>query len=169
MNKHQLGKRALFGGTTFMLILLNGIAFAALGARVELTMVAEKELVSINEAGEVEVNHIAPNIVIPGDVIVYSVNYQNVGDDIADSTYITNAIPEHMTYMEESASGEGTDIAFSVDGGRRFGKPTQLTVLNKEGEAVPATMGDYTHIRWVFTGSLAPGDSGQVLYRARIN
>jgi len=169
MNKDRTEKKALFISTTFVLILLSGIAYASEGARVELTMVAEKERVSINEAGEVEVSYIAPEIVIPGDVIVYSVKYQNVGDDIADSTYITNAIPEHMTYMEESALGEGTDIAFSVDGGRRFGKPAQLTILNSEGEAVPAAVGDYTHIRWLFTGSLSPGDSGQVLYRARIN
>ncbi len=169
MRANRKGEKAQLISAMFILFLLSSIAYAVEGARVELTMVAEKEIVTINEEGETELSYIAPNIVIPGDVIAYSVNYQNVGDDTADSTYITNAIPEHMTYMEESAKGEGTEIAFSVDGGSRFGRPDQLTVLNSEGEAVPASTYDYTHIRWVFTGPLASGDSGQVLYRARIN
>ncbi|MFQ5596836.1 MAG: hypothetical protein ACE5GK_02180 [Nitrospiria bacterium] len=152
------------------ILIFSSVASHALeGARVELTMVAEKETVVINDQGEKEVQYVTPKIVIPGDVIVYTVNYINQSDDISENTFITNKIPDHLTYIENSASGTGTDILFSVDGGRQFAKPRQLIVRNADGRERSATVKDYTHIRWVFNNALAPGGKGAVVYRARIN
>ncbi len=155
--------------TLCMLASLVRVAYADEGGRVELTMLAEKEIVSVNEQGAQEIQYVVPSTVIPGDVILYTVAYVNKGDESAENTYITNKIPDHMVYMENSASGLGTEIRYSVDDGQSFDLPHQLMIHDSEGKARLATTKDYTHIRWLFTGLLDPGSEGKVFYRARLN
>ncbi len=68
--------------------------------------------------------------------------------------------------------GDGTDITYSVDGGKTFATPDKLTVAIKDKSGKdsvrPAVAQDYTHIRWLLKQNVAPGQSGAVRFRAMI-
>ena len=71
-----------------------------------------------------------------------------------------------MQYVAHSASGPGSDVLFSVDNGRTFGRPDELTIVAADGGTRTAAAADYTHVRWVLKASLAAGATGVARYRA---
>jgi uncharacterized repeat protein (TIGR01451 family) len=105
--------------------------------------------------------------VVPGTEVTYIITYENTGKAPANAIAINDPIPEHMVYVPGSVRGEHATISFSVDGGKTWSsKPSELTVTNPDGSKRPATPRDYTHIRWVLDGALAPGAKGSVSFRA---
>lgn len=107
--------------------------------------------------------------VLPGEEVLFTVTYTNVGSQPAESVTITNPVPDHMTYVEGSATGDGASVTYSVDGGRNFGAPRDLVVTDAEGVQRPATAGDYTHIRWILGTDVAAGSSGAVQFTAVVD
>jgi len=79
---------------------------------------------------------------------------------------ITKPVPPGVRYVAESASGPGCDVLFSVDGGRTFGQPAELSVVAEDGARRPASPDDYTHIRWRLRTPLAAEATGFVRFRA---
>lgn len=57
-------------------------------------------------------------------------------------------------------------ITFSIDGGKTWGKPEELRIKNADGTTTDALPRDYTNIRWVLNGKLAPGAQGTVSFHA---
>lgn len=106
--------------------------------------------------------------VLPGEELLFTVTYTNVGDKAAENVTITNPIPEHMDYLTGSAGGENVTITFSVDGGRSFADARDLQVTDSQGRTRPAVAQDYTHVRWVVAPELAPGAGGAVQFSAVI-
>ncbi|MGB5622268.1 MAG: hypothetical protein WBN65_07225 [Gammaproteobacteria bacterium] len=104
--------------------------------------------------------------VLPGEEVLFTVTYTNVGAQPAGDVTITNPIPDHMNYLDGSATGDGASITFSVDGGRSFEEPRNLVVTDAEGVQRPATANDYTHIRWILGTDVAAGSSGSVQFTA---
>ena len=135
---------------------------------IELKMIAQKEVVVENEKGEKEVKREAATNVIPGDHVIYTVEYKNVGDEDADAVVINNPIPENMHYVSGTAGGANAEILFSIDGGKSYDKPENLKVVNEDGNERTATAKDYTNIRWTLSTSVKPGDVGTVHYRAEL-
>ena len=131
-------------------------------------MVAEKEIVVKNENGEKEIKREAVDKVIPGDHVVYTIEYKNVGEEDASSVVINNPVPNNMHYVDGTASGDKTDIVFSVDGGQSFDKAENLKMMDEEGKERLATAKDYTHIRWTLVDPIASGSMGEVAYRAEL-
>jgi uncharacterized repeat protein (TIGR01451 family) len=143
-----------------------GVVRAQEERSIELTMVAEQEVTVINEEGEEEVKRVPAARVVPGDEVIYTIYYRNLGEQTADNVVITNPVPEHMMYKDGSAGGEGTSITFSVDGGKIYDVPANLKVRDAEGKENPAKAADYTHIRWILNESLPPEAQGIVSFRA---
>lgn len=143
-----------------------GVVRAQQERPIELTMVAEQEITVINAQGEKEVKRVPAARVVPGNEVVYTIFYRNVGEEMADNVVITNPVPEHMMYKDGSADGKGTSITFSVDGGKTYDVPANLKVRDAEGEERPAKATDYTHVRWTLNESLAPEAQGLVSFRA---
>ena len=135
---------------------------------IELKMIAQKEITVENEEGEKEVKREAATKVVPGDHVIYTVEYKNVGEENADSVVINNPIPENMHYVPGTAEGINTEIIFSIDGGKSFDKAENLKVVDDEGNERPATAKDYTNIRWTLTTSVKSGEMGTVSYRAEL-
>lgn len=135
---------------------------------VELKAVAEMEVEVINDEGQKEVQRVPAAKVVPGDIVIYTIYYTNNGADSAENFVITNPVPEHMTYLTESAGGENTEITFSVDGGKSYSIPGDLTVTDSEGNQKIAGPSDYTHIRWALNQPVAPGDTGYVYFNAQL-
>jgi uncharacterized repeat protein (TIGR01451 family) len=132
-----------------------------------LKSVAEIEQVVTNDKGEKSVKLVPAGKVVPGVEVTYTVTANNICKQAADKATISNPVPEHMTYVENSAIGPGTDITFSLDG-KTFGAPDALTV--QEGGATRRARADeYRQIRWVFKDPLQPGAQGFARFRAVLN
>ncbi|MGI9270324.1 MAG: DUF7619 domain-containing protein, partial [Woeseiaceae bacterium] len=125
----------------------------------------QKQVVTANDAGESETRLIAANTVVPGETVIYTITFQNIGDEAATNVVITNPISETLTYVEGSAFGPGSDIRFSTDGGQNFAAANELTV-DEGGESRPAGPDDFTHIQWVMQNELAVGAQGTARFTA---
>ncbi len=106
--------------------------------------------------------------VLPNTMLLYTNTFTNISDVPAENIKLINPIPKHTLYQTGSAQGKNTDITFSVDGGKHWAKPEALTVLDKDGNTIPATAKDYTHIRWVYMKDLAPAEQQNVSFRAKL-
>lgn len=131
------------------------------------TIVQKEEVVS-DKAGESSVRLVEPDSVVPGDKVVYTITFTNVGDEVADDVVVTNPIDANLTYVRGSAFGAGMTIEFSADGGQSWGSPADLTVTDAGGER-PAEPADYTHVRWTLDGELAPAATGVARFSATVN
>ena len=149
------------------------LVFAGTGAvraqqkgSIELRMIAEQEVEVINAEGEKEVKRVSAARVVPGDEVIYTIFYRNVGEAVADNVAITNPVPAHTLYKDGSAGGEGVVITFSVDDGNIYDMPGNLKVLDGDGKERPALASDYTHVRWTLEESLPPKMVGHVSFRS---
>jgi uncharacterized repeat protein (TIGR01451 family) len=100
---------------------------------------------------------------VPGDEVVYEIAYKNSGKAPVTDIVVNNPLPKEMIYV--GASTQPT--AVSVDGGKKYGELTDLTVTLPNGAKRPALASDITHLRWVVS-SLAGGASGKVTFRAKV-
>lgn len=147
------------------------LATPALAAgKMSLTSRAEIEVTQISPKGQKETKRLdaAKANVAPGDAVIFTTDYLNQGEQPATDVVITNPIPEHMLYLDDSAEGAGTRIVFSIDGGRSYAAPDQLVVKLADGKERPARGADYTHIRWILEGAVAPKGTGSVSFRAKV-
>ncbi len=130
--------------------------------------VVQKETVVEDDAGNKSTQLVLAESVVPGEEVIYTVTYTNISSDTTDNIVISNPIPEQLTYVQGSAFGPGTEISFSVDGGKTYASPDRLIVV-EEGLSRPATSNDFTNIRWIVQTSLQSGDRGFARFRARLN
>jgi uncharacterized repeat protein (TIGR01451 family) len=133
---------------------------------IKLTSVAEIEKEVVNAEGQKEVKRMPATEVVPGTEVIFTTTYENVSKETAERAVITNPVPEHMIYSENSASGVGTRITFSVDNGKSFKVPAKLFIFDAAGRKFPARPQDYTHIRWEVIKPLPSGAKGEVSFRA---
>lgn len=125
-------------------------------------------LKTVMEKGK-EVQKLLPATkVLPNTVLFYTNTFTNISNKAADNVKLVNPIPKDTLYKKGSAKGANSDITFSIDGGEHWAKPELLTVLDNDGNAVPATEKDYTHIRWIYMKSLAPTEQQNTTFQATI-
>ena len=106
--------------------------------------------------------------ILPNTVLFYKNTFTNISDKPADNIKLVNPIPKHTLYQTGSARGANSDITFSVNNGKSWAKPEALTVLDYEGNAIPATAKDYTHIRWIYMQDLAPSERQNVSFQSKL-
>lgn len=160
--------RSLFISTFALFIICSFSmgAFAQAQGSIELKLVAEKEVVVTDAQGNKQTKRGETAKVVPGDEIIYTITYTNISDKPAENVFITNPVPEHMSYKDGSAAGIGANITFSVDSGATYDTPAKLRVKNPDGTLRPAVGADYTHIRWTLQKPLTQKGKGNVEYRA---
>jgi len=90
----------------------------------------------------------------PGDTLTYTVDYSNAGDADATTIIILDQVPPNTTYVENSATGSGTTILFSHDGGGSYNASQTAPV---------------THLQFQRGALLAPGGSGSISFEVTIN
>src|SRR5688572_25177563 len=100
------------------------------------------------------------------DQLVVSVRFTNASEHVLDAIRITSAVPADVQYVPQSASGPGSEVLFSVDNGRSFGRPDELTLRAEDGGLRGAVEADYTHVRWVLRAPLDAGATGIARFRA---
>jgi len=135
---------------------------------VEIRAVAEVEVKVKNDAGVEETKRVPATKVPPGVAVIYTLHADNKGSKPADDVVVTDPIPEHMDYVDGSASSQGTRLTFSADGGKTWAAKEKLQVKGKDGALRAASAEEITHIRWQFEKPIAPGESRAVEFRARV-
>lgn len=134
----------------------------------QMSMAAEKE-VTVVEGGKQVLKRMPAQSSAPGETLIYTLSYKNVGDEKAVEVKLDNPLPAGTRYVADSATGANTQISFSVDG-KTFAKPEQLVVESSKGgkkEKTKASAADYAAIRWTIA-EVSPGQSGQVSFRAQV-
>ena len=133
---------------------------------VEIT--SEKEIVEIVNGKELIKLVPAPEVE-PGQILIFTLNYANNGDEKATNVVINNPIPKDTVYMIGSATGDMP--RFSIDGGQTFKKPSLLTyeIKGPDGKLVKkiASPEQYTDIRWT-VNEIPAGQKGRVAFKVRV-
>lgn len=151
--------------TASWLLLAAGTVAAQQQSHLQVTTIVQKEIVVENDSGDSETRLVVAESVIPGERVVYTITFENVGDAAAENVVITNPIAESLTYVAGSASNDEMRVEFSADGGRTFGPASELTVVDGDIER-RATTNDYTHVRWVMQTELDVGAKGSASFAA---
>jgi uncharacterized repeat protein (TIGR01451 family) len=154
--------------TTIVALLLFPLsAFAE--PKVDITIKAEKEI-TVTAGGKQVKKKIAAKQFKPGEEITYTLSYSNSGSEAAKDVVISDPIPVGTAYIPGSASEVG-DLTFSIDHGKVFKKPTQLTyeMKNNAGkmEKKTATAEEYTDIRWTIA-TVPAGGKGSVSFKVKV-
>jgi hypothetical protein len=164
------GLRTLgFAAVAAVSVSLQALAQAPAPAQgcIVLKSVAETEQVTVNAKGEKSTKLVPAVTTVPGVEVIWTVTANNICKLPSDGVSINQAVPEHMTYLADSAIGPGADILFSVDG-KTFAAADALTVV-ENGAPRKARSDEYRHIRWTFKNSIAPGAQGFGRFRAVLN
>jgi len=150
---------------TLFVLFLSGAALAQGKGHLEVTTIVQKEIHVENEDGDSETQLVVAETVLPGEHVVYTITFVNVGEAAAENVVITNPISESLTYVAGSASNGSMQVEFSVDGGKAFGLASELRIVDN-GVERPATTNDYTHVRWVMQNELEVGAKGSASFAA---
>ncbi len=148
------------------------LAAPALAAPKLAVSIAQFKEVAEPKGGARATRLVPADAVSPGDVIEYVLTYANQGDAPAVDANIDDAIPKGTTYVANSATGNGAEVAFSADGGKTFAPPVKLTyeyrLPSGAVEKRVATPAEYTHVR--FTVKQVPaGATGKVSFRVKVS
>ena len=166
MKKINTTFKLFFSLIVFMTMLSNN-AFAE-GEKIVLTNQVLKQVIKKDKDGNVTYDYIEPKTAVPGDVMMYTITFENKGNDSAEGIVINDPIPNNSKYRINSAIGKNTKISFSIDGGKTFGNPEELVVKDKNGKEWKAKPESYTHIRWVYNKPLMPGEKSEVTFKTQI-
>ncbi|MEM8814804.1 MAG: hypothetical protein AAGE85_03195 [Pseudomonadota bacterium] len=165
--------RALSGGALIVLLLVSGSVFAQESADrqnyLDVRTVVQKEEIVVGDEGETTTRLVAADRVLPGERVVYTITFTNVGSEPADNVTVTNPIDASLTYLQGSAFGAGMRVEFSADGGQSFAAPEALRVADGNGGERSAEAEDYTHVRWTLPGVLEAGTTGVARFSAVVD
>lgn len=119
------------------------------------------ERVSTDAEGKQRILLEEPKVVVPGDRLVFVLNYRNAGAQPADKFVVTNPMPAAVRF----ADAGDTRPVVSVDGGKQWGLLSDLSVPMAGGERRAAQPADVTHIRWAFQTPIPVGGTGKLMFR----
>lgn len=132
---------------------------------IELSNIAETEVTTVGADGKKTVKRAPLDKVVPGTEVIYTSRFRNTGNAAATDIVINNPIPASTLLIGGSTFGDNTTTTFSADGGKTFAAADKLRVRDADGKERPAALSEFTHIRWVYSASLAPGASASVGFR----
>ena len=119
------------------------------------------ERVTTDAAGKPRVLLEEPKVVVPGDRLVFVLNYRNAGAQPADKFVVTNPMPSAVRF----ADAGDTRPFVSVDGGKQWGLLADLSIPMTDGTRRAAQPADVTHIRWAFQTPIPVGGTGKLMFR----
>jgi uncharacterized repeat protein (TIGR01451 family) len=129
--------------------------------------IAEVESQTVRDGREIS-KLVPADRVVSGDWVIYTLEVRNTASTIVRAPTVTYPVPEHMSYVADSAVGPATEVSYSVDGGDHFDVAENLKIQDADGQLRPAAAADYTHIRWQLKHSLKGNSVAFVRFRARV-
>lgn len=118
---------------------------------------------SVDAAGNETTQFVEPNVIVPGDRLIFGTDYANDGAETVNNFVVTNPLPAAVRLAPDA----DVDLVVSVDAGETWGPLSALTVASEDGTTRSATHTDVTHVRWTLA-SIEPGESGRLEYPAII-
>ena len=150
--------------------ILTAALLAALGAStssfaLKAQQTVETETVIRLADGSETVERQPAQKVLPGERIVYTLNYTNDEAKPATDLVLTMPVPAELKYIEGSASDTGLPPAYSTDGGKSYAARNVLQVRGANGALRQAGAADITNIRWTVPGPISSGASGSLSFK----
>jgi uncharacterized repeat protein (TIGR01451 family) len=105
-----------------------------------------------------------PKTVIPGDRLVYILQYRNAGSSPAANVYVVNPIPTAVIF--QGAADPSAQV--SVDGGQNWGRVETLKKRESDGMWRGARLEDVTHVRWIIARPIKAGATGKLSFRGLV-
>ena len=106
-------------------------------------------------------NTLAPvDRVLPGDVLLFVLDYRNGGAKAVTPFVINNPVPANVVFT----GVEQPWASVTVDGGKTYGPLSKLTVRKADGTLRAASPADVNAIRWTFGQPIPAGGSGNVKF-----
>jgi uncharacterized repeat protein (TIGR01451 family) len=102
-----------------------------------------------------------PRLVVPGDRLVFVLNYRNTGATSATDFVVTNPMPDAVSFQGTGDPG----ALVSVDGGRSWGILPALKIRDADGAVRSARPEDVTHVRWAVKRTIPSGSAGKLSFR----
>lgn len=102
----------------------------------------------------------APDRVLPGDVLLFELEYRNVGATPASKFVINNPVAANVIYTGVAQPW----AVVSVDGGKRFGPLAALKMPKGDGTVRAAIPADVTAVRWTVGQPIPAGGTGKVQF-----
>jgi uncharacterized repeat protein (TIGR01451 family) len=146
----------------FALAILAGPAFAQ-DKPISLEGDVRLEKTVVDPDGKSRVELVAPDLIVPGDRLVFGTDYRNSGSETVANFVVTNPLPSAVRLAPDA----DPSLVVSVDGGKIWGVLSGLTVATEDGGARPADHADVTHVRWTLA-MVAPGETGRLEFPAII-
>lgn len=140
-------------------ILSPTVSVAATPLQLKSDVFVEKQIAKADGTSAVVLEK--PDLVTPGDNLVFVVHYKNIGDKPASNLSVTNPLPRAVAF---NGTADGLEIV-SVDGGRNWGFLKSLSVQGADGKPRAARMTDVTHIKWNLNQQLSAGSEGKLIFR----
>lgn len=134
----------------------------------ELSGYVKREIVTTRANGERIVELADPEVVVPGDRLIFGTRFTNTGTAPVEDFVISNPVPTSVMV----AGGVDPAQIVSVDGGQTWGPIATRTVVadagaENSGERRAAMPGDITHMRWIIP-TIAPGASGHIEFAVTV-
>lgn len=152
----------------------TSIAQAETRPDVQLNLAAAKQVITQDAEGKKIVNWEnmgSEAVVLPGDVLKFTISGNNSGKAAANDMIVTQPIPEGTSYILSSAKGSnGARITYSIDNGRTFVEQPMITVTLIDGTKAkrPAPPQAYTHVRWQFREEISPETAVSASYKVQV-
>jgi uncharacterized repeat protein (TIGR01451 family) len=145
---------------------------AAPGPDVKVTVEVLQEIIREDADGNLVTDQQPVGLASPGDILVYTVRAENLGDGPAFDPRLQDPVPEGTVLLPESVTLKDVTTTASLDGGETW-EPFPVRILVGEDdngqpryEQVPAEA--YTNLRWNLTGPLGPGEAKEVSFKVRV-
>lgn len=104
-----------------------------------------------------------------GDVVEYTIDASNSGDEAAVGFNAVGPVPAHMAYVSGSARAEQpAKIEYSVDGKTFSAHPTQLVKTPKGTVRKPVPPSDYVSVRFTALKPLPAKATYHYRYEVRV-
>jgi uncharacterized repeat protein (TIGR01451 family) len=143
------------------LVLLFAPALARATDKVALESAVFVEKTVKQSDGRTKVILEAPQIVVPGDRLIFILKYRNTSDQPANNFVVTNPMPSAVAFQAVPSA----KAQVSVNGGRDWGVLGVLKVKDSDGSWRSARPEDVTHVRWPMTDPIPAGATGRLSFR----
>ena len=153
---------------TPILIAISLSGYALNAHALSATQTVEKETTVIAANGSVETVREAVETIVPGERVVYSLNFENDASEAANDLVLTMPIPSEVKYIEGTAELPQAIVTFSSDGGESFSNRQSVMILDGAGNIRTASADELTHVRWTVAGPVSAGESGVLSFAASV-
>jgi uncharacterized repeat protein (TIGR01451 family) len=143
----------------FSIFVGGNVAVAATPLELKSDVFVERQVVRGDGSNAIVLEK--PNLVTPGDNLVFVVRYKNVGSSTANNFVVTNPLPTAVAF---NGTADGLEIV-SINGGKSWGILGTLRVTTADGTTRPASLTDVTHIKWNVNQPLTAGAEGKLIFR----